>query len=322
MGKMDISCEELEQLYAVEKLSAPKIAQRLRCSSRTVYNRLEECSIPIRTMSQAALLDRGVHISSEELKSLYLDQKLSIYEISEQYKCSPVTVYRWLNQYGIEVRPAGGSTFEYPKKDFDGDLNEKSYLIGLRLGDLHVEEGSWAIRIRCTSTHQEQIDLVRKIFEDYGGIWISESKVKRGVGITVHLNLSFEFLVPKVDEIESWILDDDELFVAFLAGYVDAEGSFIVSGRRSIFKLDSCDEKILHQAWAKLCDLGVMFPSLRLVRPAGTWISQFQLTSRCDLWRLATESKFVLRQFCDLLEPYIRHEGRRRDLMRVKENLD
>lgn len=322
MGRKNISCDDLKQLYIHEKMSAPKIALRLGCSARTIYQRLKECDISIRTMSEAALLDRGVGISIEELKALYLDQHLSIYEIGERYGCSPVTIHRWLNHYGIEVRPAGGSTFEYPKKDFDGSLSDKAYLIGFRLGDLHVEEGSWAIRIRCTSTHQEQIDLVRRLFEEYGGVWISEPREKRGVGITAHLNLSFDFLVRKADEIEDWILDDDELFLAFLAGYVDAEGSFIVSVGRAIFKLDTCDKGILQQACEKLNDMGIVLPSPRIVRQAGTWIPQFRLASRRDLWRLTTENKSTLLRICDLLEPYLKHEKRQQDMARVKAILE
>jgi hypothetical protein len=253
---------------------------------------------------------KRIDISCEDLYTLYFEQQLTFAEIAQRFNCDPVTIHKRLKMCGFQARPAGGSVFEYPKKDFDGSLTEKAYLIGLRLGDLHVEAGNWAIRVRCTSTHQEQIDLIQELFEKYGGVWISEPKARRGTGVTAHLNRSFDFLLPHEDEIERWILNDDDLFAAFWAGYLDAEGSFIVSGTRAYFKVDSGDKGILHQAWTKLIALGLEFPEPKLIRPAGTWINQFQLSSQRDLWRLATEKKATLMELCDLVSPYLRHRRR------------
>jgi hypothetical protein len=260
-------------------------------------------------------------ISCEDLYVLYVEKQLTFAEIGDQSGCSPVPIHKRLKDCGFQARPPGGSVFEYPKKDFPGSLGEKAYLIGLRLGDLHVEAGNWAIRVRCTSTHREQIELIQELFEDYGGIWISEPKERRGTGITAHLNRSFDFLLPHDDQIEPWILNDDDLFAAFWAGYLDAEGSFIVSGNRAYFKVDSGDAGILHQAWTKLAVLGLEFPEAKLVRPAGTWISQFQLTSPRDLWRLATEKKATLLQLCDMLSPYLRHQQRIHAMKAVRTNV-
>ena len=320
--RTDISCEELSKLYSVEMLSAPAIAQQVGCSVRTIYTRLGECRIPVRSLSDAARLDRGVEISCEDLRTFYIDHQLSFAEIAERFQCNATTVHKRLKACGIEARPVGGSVYEYPKKDFDGRPGEKAYLIGLRLGDLHVELGSRAIRVRCTSTHQEQIDLIQELFMEYGGIWISEPRAGRGWGITAHLNRSFEFLLPHEDKIEPWILDDSELFAAFWAGYLDAEGSFIISGKRACFKVDSGDKGILHQVWMRLGDIGIEFPPPKLVRPAGTWISQFQLASHRDLWRLASERKETLLQLCDIVAPYLRHKTRIGDMEAVRANVE
>jgi hypothetical protein len=215
----------------------------------------------------------------------------------------------------VTFRPAGGSNHPYTKCDFNGDPVRKAYLIGLRLGDLHVEQGKRAVRIRCTSTRPEQIELVRKLFAEYGGIWISKPIEVRGTGITAHLNLSFSFLVRHEDEIEQWILADDRSFAAFWAGYIDAEGSFIVCNKRALLKVDSCDVNILHQTWAKLHDMGVELPPPRLVRPSGTKVGK--LHSKRDLWRLATESRSVLLRLCELISPYLQHDKRRADMAHV-----
>ena len=266
-------------------------------------------------------MTKRIDISCEELYSLYFEKQLSFAEIGQKFDCSPVTIHKRLKSCGYEARPAGGSVFEYPKKDFDGSLEQKAYLIGLRLGDLHVEVGNWAIRVRCTSTHQEQVDLIRELFDEYGGVWISEPRAKRGVAVTAHLNRSFDFLLPHEDRIEQWILDNDDLFAAFWAGYLDAEGSFIVSGSRAYFKADSGDKGILYQAWLRLAEMGIDFPEPQLIRPAGTWISQFQLSSHRDLWRLATEKKTTLLQLCNMVSPYLRHRRRIQAMEAVRANV-
>jgi hypothetical protein len=266
-------------------------------------------------------MPRRLNISCEQLHTLYGEKQQTLAEIAVQFRCSPVTIHKRLKACGIKARPSGGSVFEYPKKDFNGSFFEKAYLIGFRLGDLHVELGNWAIRVRCTSTHQEQIDLVRELFEPYGGVWISEPKTRRGTGITAHLNRSFDFLVRQEDTIEPWILNDNDLFAAFWAGYIDAEGSFINTGNRAYFKVDSGDQGILLQAWQKLTELGLQFPKPQLIRPAGTWINQFKLSSHRDLWRLTTEKKTTLLQLCDLISPHLRHQRRIRAMQAVRSNV-
>ncbi|HEU4744944.1 MAG TPA: hypothetical protein VFS61_06900 [Anaerolineales bacterium] len=251
-----------------------------------------------------------INLLCEDLYMLYFEKHLTFAEIARQFGCSPVTVHKRLRACGFQARPAGGSVFEYPKKNFDGGLCEQAYLIGLRLGDLHGEKGNRAIRIRCTSTHQEQIDLIHDLFSDSGGVWISKPYARRGTAITVHLNGSFNFLLPHDPSIKEWNLGDDSFFAAFWAGYVDAEGSFIVARGRACFKVDSGDKEILYQAWTRLGQMGIVFPEPRLVRPAGTWIKQFQLASHHDLWRLATERKETLIQLCNILSPYLRHRKR------------
>jgi hypothetical protein len=251
-----------------------------------------------------------INLLCEELYTLYFEKRLTFAEIAKQIGCHPVTIHKRLKACGFEARPAGGSVFEYSKRDFDGSLSDKAYLIGLRSGDLHVEKGNWAVRVRCTSTHQEQIDLIHDLFSDYGGVWISKPHARRGTGITIHLNRSFDFLLPHDDNIKEWILSDVSLFAAFWAGYVDAEGSFIVSRGRAYFKVDSGDKGILYQAWTRLREMGIAFHEPKLIRPAGTWINQFQLASQRDLWRLATERKETLIQLCNILSPYLRHRRR------------
>jgi hypothetical protein len=62
---------------------------------------------------------------------------LSLSAIAAAYGCSLTTIWRKLKAAGIETRPGGGAPL-YARADFSGDLVEMAYLIGFRLGDLHV----------------------------------------------------------------------------------------------------------------------------------------------------------------------------------------
>ena len=59
---------------------------------------------------------------------------------------------------------------------------------------------------------------------------------------------------------------------------------------------------------------------LRLKRPAGH-TNRHGITSRKDYWAFQVVSKQSLSCLIALLEPYLQHAGRRRDLQRVQDNL-
>jgi hypothetical protein len=167
-------------------------------------------------------------LDAAELRRLYVDEVLSLSAIAARYGCSLTTIWRKLKALGIETRADGG-TPRYARVDFSGDLAEKAYLIGFRLGDLHVAmEGSRTIVVKCTSTRSEQIELFRQLFEPYGHVYTDEATLahrqRQSIGMEVRLNTSFDFLLPKQDGVPGWILDSDKPFFAFFAGYMDAEG--------------------------------------------------------------------------------------------------
>ena len=64
----------------------------------------------------------------------------------------------------------------YKRKNFNGSLGQKAYLIGFRIGDLYINQthkNSPTLRIGTNSTKTAQIELVEKIFKPYGHIWKS-----------------------------------------------------------------------------------------------------------------------------------------------------
>lgn len=94
---------ELVAMYR-EGLSANKIAHRVDCSVATVLVRLQAGGVARRSSSEAMLLDRGVQISDEQLRELYVKKRLSAGDIAQQVGCTSTTIYRHLKHAGIPRR--------------------------------------------------------------------------------------------------------------------------------------------------------------------------------------------------------------------------
>lgn len=103
--KFNIEKQALEELYLNQKLSGAKIATRFEVNRRTIYWKLKELGIPIRSGSEC---NKGRYkkppISSEELFSLYYNQKRSLAGIGRIYAKSGATILSWFRYYGIPRR--------------------------------------------------------------------------------------------------------------------------------------------------------------------------------------------------------------------------
>src|SRR3989344_8895912 len=114
--------------------------------------------------------------SIKDLEKWYVDEKLSTWKIEKKYGYCRGTLHRYLKKYGLN-RNLSVSHIVYPRKPFSGNLVEKAYLIGFRLGDLRVRKGghterSETIKVDCSSTKIEQINMIKKLFSKYGRVWI------------------------------------------------------------------------------------------------------------------------------------------------------
>ena len=114
-----------------------------------------------------------IFISKRELTKLYYQEKKSKYKIGEIYKCSFKTVLNRMRDFRMVPLSRSIIQSTYDKKDFSGNLTEKAYLIGFRLGDLNVYKttpNSEVIVVRCHTTVREQVELMRKLFNPYGKV--------------------------------------------------------------------------------------------------------------------------------------------------------
>ncbi len=258
-------------------------------------------------------------IPKEILHRLYWQEDLSPIEIAKQYKCDPITVRTRMRELGIAVRSQSSARMRYKKYDFSGDFIEKSYLIGFRLGDLNVyqtSEGSDLVVVRCNTTQAVQVELMKKLFSPYGHVTVSHGK--HSININCYLNRSFMFLLSK-NGTPLWLYGDDSYILAFIAGYIDAEGSFLLNQRKARFKMDAYDENILCPMAEWLQQQGINV-KIRKIGLSGQERSDGTIFHH-DLWRININEAQSLGHFIRMIKPYIQHQARLQQIILCETNI-
>lgn len=129
----DITEEKLRDLYLDKKMSIGKIAGMFKCSNGTIWAKLCQYNIEVRTKSEANKGKYKIEIP-EEIKSLYVNDKLSISKIAKRFNCCCKSISQRLHDYNIDT---GIRKIEIPKKELE-DLYIRNkmtiYQIGERFG--------------------------------------------------------------------------------------------------------------------------------------------------------------------------------------------
>lgn len=331
-----IEREELKNLYFNQKLSISSIAKVYGCSYITVWKRMKEFKIKPRTLSEAMKLvmeRRKIQISEDELRNLYEKRKLSTLKIAKIYNCYHQTILRKMKEFGIKSRENTEANTLYPKYNFSGNLIEKAYLLGFRMGDLNVYKTSKTgktIRIEGNSTKLSQMKLIKKMFGKYGHFKKYKAKGFRGDDFWhgyCLVNNTFDFLLIKKESVPLWILNNKKYFFPFLAGYIDAEGSIKIYGNKGCIKqarflLTSYDKIILHQIREKLISVGIKCGRLGIVSPKGYKTEKKPLPYNENYYGFGIFSKNSLLCLFDNIQNYIKHPKRFRDLKKAKKNIE
>ena len=297
-------------MYIKQNLSVSKVAKKLGLSHCSVYYKLKEANINPRSKNL-------FNISKKELEALYLKEKLSCSKIARIYKVNNVTVFNKLKSYGIQTRKYIEANIKYIKKEFDGNEEIKSYMIGFRLGDLNVNSlrKEATVVVKSSTTKEDQVKLIKSVYGSYGHFWIK--KYSEVFSTMVLLDKSFNFLVKKEDNIENWILQKDKLFFAFLAGYTDAEGNIGISQGRVRFRIRSYDKNILFQIFNKLNSLGIN-AKFGLALKKGIYSG---VKHNKDCWGVFVYPKNDLLNLFSLIKPYMKHAKRINDLTIGENNI-
>jgi LAGLIDADG DNA endonuclease family protein len=261
--------EDLERLYLVEKMSAAKIARAYglkyknpKVAESTVLYHLRRDGIRRR--------DAAEHI--RKVTDPMVDEWVVRYQAGESLKqiagdsVDAVTVWNHLRKRGVVLRDKVEAQIQavtkYERRPFAGDSIEKAYLMGLRYGDLHVVRHGRAVRVRVSTTHPAMAELFESVFAQYGNV-ARYPRAAKLVGyewtLECDLDRSFDFLLnkPSIHEME---VMDDVSFLAFLAGFFDAEGSIILHKKGSRYDPEisfvNTDRELLDFIFARLRQLG------------------------------------------------------------------
>lgn len=252
---------------------------------------------------------KKINIEKKLLNELYHNKNLSARKIGEIFNCSWSTIINRLAEFNIPFKSPSAARMRYPKKDFNNNLIDRAYMIGFRIGDLNVYKpspNSETIVVRCHTTQKEQIKVMKKLFSKYGKVSISNNKGQ--YHINCFLNNSFNFLITKNERCWYWIKNNYKAFWAFIAGYTDAEGNFILNQNRARFKIDSYDYNVL-----KLISLWLTKQKIenkfRRVCKKGESKYKRRFWNN-DLWRLNINRADSLEKFINSIMPFLAHSRR------------
>jgi hypothetical protein len=259
--------EDLERLYLHEHLSAMKIAivyglkyPSPKTAESTVLHHLKKNGIGRR--------DCAEHV--RKVTTEMVDEWVERYRAGESLKqiageeVDHVTVFLHLHKRGLQLRDKVEAQIKavtkHKRTPFTGNMKEIAYLVGLTVGDLYVQRHGRAIRVRIATTHPRMASLFRDLFSQNGPVYEypKESPISYEWSLDCDLDKSFEFLLDRDRYIET-AFQDNGLFLAFLAGFFDAEGSLYYHKKRKHgafeMSLANMNETLLRRIVAKLSEL-------------------------------------------------------------------
>lgn len=113
----------LRDLYLRQEQTSYEIAELFECNPATIQNWLHEFDVPVRGPGGSP---RDANYKDETwLKTHYIDEEWSAYEIGEEEDISTNTVYKWLAEFQIPRRPAASEIDEEAPYVDDTWLREK-----------------------------------------------------------------------------------------------------------------------------------------------------------------------------------------------------
>jgi hypothetical protein len=261
--------EDLKRLYLEQKLSAAKIAKAYgltypsdKTAESTILYHLKKNGISRR--------DAAAHI--RKVTDSMVNEWVDRYQRGESLKqiagnsFSPVTIFNHLRKRGLQLRDKIEAQIKavtiHDKKPFQGGPADRAYIAGITRGDFWAGRHGRAVRVRLGTTHPDMADLFRQLFSKHGPIY----EYPKAAALTEYewtldcdLDSSFEFLVQSKTDVSVFIRSSD-LFMSFLAGFFDAEGTVYFHKKRNsgAFELAivNTDAGLLREIWEKLSRRG------------------------------------------------------------------
>lgn len=98
--RISIPCDELRRLYEDERQGTIAIAAHYGCSPATISTYLRRCSIAARPSRF-----QPIDLPADELRRLYLDERLPIAEIARRFGVSTSTISNRRRALHLPIRP-------------------------------------------------------------------------------------------------------------------------------------------------------------------------------------------------------------------------
>lgn len=95
----------LRKEYVTDERSAHQIADRYNVTASTIYYWLRKYEIRRRNPKRQQRYTVLGPDEQDELRRLYVEERLSAREIAEKYECSMATVYNRMQEFGIKTNP-------------------------------------------------------------------------------------------------------------------------------------------------------------------------------------------------------------------------
>ncbi len=159
------------------------------------------------------------------------------------------------------------------------------------------------------------------LFSKYGHVKRNNRDKNGAVHIRAFVNNSFTFLLEKKDVVKKWILSKKEYIIPFIAGYIDAEGTFCICSGNGILSLKSQDKNILFSIWRNLNKLEILSKKPNKFRAAGS-IDYRGIRNNKDAYIFTIHRKNSLLALIKLLKPYLKHRKRIKDMLLVAKNVN
>jgi len=278
-------------------------------------------------------LDEGKRQQLRELLDcLHNTKGLSLNDIAKLVGNKTSGYTSWVcRQLGVRRRPFEEARLKgirekrrkYERRPFDGTDEDKAYLLGLRHGDLSVSR-PWkgVVRVSTSTTHPAMVQLFRSLFEPYGHVY-QYARYKKDTyafewNIQVILDASFSFLMRTFDEVREWVQESASRTIAYLSGFLDAEGSILLThntrGGIVVF-VDYFNENksILEWISARARDFG-LGTSLRVNKPIGRGTTGFHLYHNSEYYQLSLFGKGGIIPFISRIVPRHPEKIARREL--------
>lgn len=237
----------------------------IKVGKETVRRHLSK-AVKLRSKKEVMTMKRGNPLDEVKIVKLYTKGLLSMKQIAKSFNASASGIKWILLKNGIEPRSKREGIKirigKYKKPPFNGTKEEKAYLMGLTLGDLAVRSTSaFTIEVNTATTHKAMIDLLVNTFRKHtdGVVWYPDEK--KGFRFCAYLDKSFDFLVESKKNVEMIKEFNKKEFLAFLAGFFDAEGCISKKKRKNSFRyevtISNTNKRILEIIYERLKELDI-----------------------------------------------------------------